>query len=307
MNRRHFLGQFVLGSAAVSTLGHSTLAARAAAGGLTINFVGMMGYVSRNDGSMLVAMPGHHPSGHYGHVPFLMARSGTAVASALGLTAMPGVHPGAFDQRLADAPAGSFVFRCLEGCDIEIETGTGAAVENRATQLAQMYAIANGKRLRNDLRRWSNATVTLRGGRLDNSAAHPDAGKVWSFGSHQQQLTDATLFNASSAIVRLAVGTSVFTYATDAQGAGELWVVSSAGPRSDVPDPKRLEHGALLFAYFADADPVVATCEQAEGRLTIATDLPCAATSASARGGAARIAPPYVELCYGGGWCDPCI
>ena len=236
-----------------------------------------------------------------------MARTGSAVATALGLTAMPGVVAGAFDDRLADAPSGAFVFRCLDGCDIEIDSGTNA-VDNQATHLAQMYRIAQGKRLRNDLRRWSNATVTLRGGRLDNSAAHPDAGKLWTFGSYQQPLTDATLYSAATATVRLAAGTTVTTYIADAGEMAELWVVSSAGPRTDIADPKRLDHGAILFQYFADAEPVTATCEQAEGRITLATELPCSTDALASRHARASAAmPPYVDLCYGGGWCDPCV
>jgi hypothetical protein len=306
VNRRHFLGQVVLGSAALSTVGRSPVTAQAAAA-VRVKFVGMMGYISRNDGSILVALPGHHPSGHYGHVPFLMARSGSAIASALQMSPMPGVQPAAFDDQLLTAPAGAFVYRCLDGTDIDIEAIAGGAVANRATHLAQMYKIAQGKRLRTDLRRWSNATVTLRGGALDNSSAHPDAGKTWSFGTHQQPLTDATLFSTSAATVRLAVGAEVLTYtATEGQPA-DLWVVSSAGPRTEIPDPKRLEHGALLFAYFAEADAVVATCAGAEGRITVATELPCPSGNASASSAAVRTAPPYVELCYGGGWCEPCI
>jgi hypothetical protein len=303
VNRRHFLGQVVLGSAALSTLGRSTIEARQSSG-LAVKFVGMMGYISRTDGSMLVALPGHHPMGHYAHVPFLMARTGSPIAGALGMTAMPGVVPGAFDDKLVGAAAGSFVFRCLEGCDLEIDTAAGGSVANRATQLAQMYAITRGKRLRNDVRRWSQATVRLRGGRLENSSAHPDAGKIWSFGSHQQRLTDATLYTAANATLRLAAGSTVHTFAS-AVGSGELWVVSSAGPRFDAPNPKRLEHGAILFQYFASAEPITATCEDAEGRLTEASDLPCSTSSASARGHVvARTAPPYSDLCYGGGWCD---
>jgi hypothetical protein len=311
VNRRHFLGQVVLGSAAVAAVGRPLAAARQQ-GGLAVKFVGMMGYISRSDGSIFVALPGHHPMGHYAHVPFLMARAGSAIAGALGMSAMAGVVPGAFDDRLVDAPPGSFVFRCLEGCDIDIETANGvSAVANGATQLAQMYAIAKGKRLRNDVRRWAHATVTLRGGRLENSSAHPDAGKVWSFGTHKQQLTDATLYTAADATLRLSVGSRVETFDSANSGDGELWVVSSAGPRSDAPNPKRLEHGAILFQYFADAEPITATCEDAEGRLTEASDLPCNVPSASAGAGvAARMAPPYSDLCYGGGWCndpDGCV
>jgi hypothetical protein len=185
---------------------------------------------------------------------------------------------------------------------MEISTGRADAVGNRATHLAQMYTITKGRRLRNDIQRWSQSTVTLRGGHLDNSAAHPDAGKIWSFGSHQQRLTDATLFTAPEATLRLTAGSRVATY----EAAGdELWVVSSAGPQTTAGDPRRLEHGVILFSYLADAEPVTATCEQAEGRITLASELPCASAALASRvGGVSKIAPPYAELCYGGGWCD---
>jgi hypothetical protein len=267
----------------------------------------MMGYITRSDRSMLVAMPGAHPMGHYGHVPFLMARRGSAIANALGLTPMPGVAAAAFDDKLVGAPDESFVFRCLDGCDLDVDGGT-TAVDNRATQLAQMYRIAPGKRLRNDLRRWANATATIRGGELTNSSAHPDAGKVWTFGAYQQPLTDATLYSAANATVRLFAGTAVTSYRPQAGEVAELWVVSSAGPRSDVPDPKRLAHGEILFQFFANADPLVATCEQAEGRLTVATELPCSQTAiASSVARASAAMPPHVDLCFGGGWCEDCV
>src|SRR5690606_4734386 len=123
VNRRHFLGQFVLGSAAAA-YASSTIAAQTGKG-LSVNFVGMMYYVRRSDGSLMVCVPGQHPLGHHQHVPFLMARAGSSIAAALGLVPMPGVVAGAFDNRLADVPAGTFVFRCLEGIDIDITTSDG--------------------------------------------------------------------------------------------------------------------------------------------------------------------------------------
>lgn len=304
MNRRHFLGQVVLGSVAAASTSSRIVTAQAV-GGLNVNFVGMMYYVRRSDGSVLVAVPGSHPLGHYPHVPFLMARSGSAVASALGLVPMPGVVAGAFDARLADASSNGFVFRCLEGVDIDIVAGDGTTVvDHRATHLAQMTRIAPGKRLRGDLRRWSPTTVTVRGGRLDNAAAHPDAGKVWTFGDYQQPLTDATLYSVPAANIRLSTGARVDTFTSNALAPAELWVVSSAGPRVDAPDPKRLEHSAILFEFLSGASAVIPTCAEAEGRITLATELPCAVTTvASTRGGFTAAAPPHVELCYGGGDC----
>jgi hypothetical protein len=274
---------------------------------LTVNFVGMMYYLTRSDRSLLVAMPGAHPSGHYGHVPFLMARAGTAIAAALKMAPMPGVVAGAFDNRLTNTGAGEFVFRCLDGSDVEIESASGdGGVDHRATHLAHMDRIAPGKRLRNDLRRWSQATIAVRGGRLDNAAAHPDAGKIWTFGDYQQPLTDATRYATSAATVRVSSGARVDAYHVS-ETASELWVVSSAGPRSDVPDPKRLEHSHVLFGFLSDATPVIPTCAEAEGRITLATELPCSSLAIASRsGGYVGTAPPFAELCYGGGGgcCD---
>ena len=300
MNRRHFLGQVVLGSAAASLV-HRPAAAQIG-GGLRIKFVGMMGYVSRSDGSLLIALPGQHPVGIYTHVGFLMARAGSSIAKALGLTPMPGVVAGAFDMELADAPSDGFVFRCLDGADVDV-VAAGAAVDNRASQLAQMNLIAPGKRLRGNLRRWAQANITVQGGTLENSAAHPDAGKVWSFGSYKQRITDATLHSSTAAIVRISAGARVSTFATDSKAPADLWVVSAAGPRTDVPNPKRLEHGHVMFQYFADAEPVVPTCEEAEGRITLATELPCPAGVASTIRTVSRTAPPFTDFCPGGGFC----
>jgi hypothetical protein len=260
-------------------------------------------YVTRSDGSVMVALPGTHRFGHYGHVPFLMARQNTAIASALGMKAHPGVVAGAFDARLANSSA-SFAFRCLEGLDIEVAAQGGGAVDHRATHLAQMHLITKGKRLRNDLRRWSIGSVSVRGGRLDNAAAHPDAGKIWTFGDVAQPLTDATVYRAGAATVRLYSGANVDAFTADAAQSSELWVVSAAGPRSDAPDPKRLEHASLLFEFFSESTAIVPTCAEAEGRITLATEYPCGATALAAlAAGAARSAPPFSELCPGGGGC----
>jgi hypothetical protein len=262
----------------------------------------MMGFVKRSDQSLLAALPGQHTLGHFVHVPFLMARTGSRIATTLGLTRMPGVAPAAFDQRLNEAPTDAFVFRCLDGADIAVAAGDGGvAVDNAATHLAQMNRIAPGKRLRGNLRRWSNSGVALTGGRLANAAAHPDAGKLWTFGTYQQPLTDAVTYTAPRGTIRFEAGAEVRTFTPAPDEAAELWIVSAAGPRTDIADPKRLEHGAVLFDYLVGADPVTAFCEAAEGRVTLATDLPCASTPlASTHGGAGYAYPPFVELCYNG-------
>jgi hypothetical protein len=306
VDRRLFLGKVVLGSTILSSLSPRVTRAEQATGTLKIKFVGMMGYITRSDRTIMVATPGHHPMGHYPHVSFLMARTGTPIAQSLGLTSMPTVVAGAFDDTLANEPSGAFVYRCLDGCDLDVDGGT-VPVVNRATQLAQMYTLRRGKRLRNDIRRWSPATALLRGGRLDNSSAHPDAGKLWSFGTHQQPLTDATLYSAPGGTIRLSAGASVLTHSPSPGETAELWVVSSAGPRTDVVDPKRLPHVELLFRFFADAEPIIPTCAEAEGRITLATDLPCAAGASASRIVRGNgMMPPHFDLCAGGGWCDPC-
>jgi hypothetical protein len=301
VNRRHFVGQVVLGSA-VASFARPRLDAQTT-GGLRIKFVGMMGYITRSDQSLLIALPGEHKMGHFSHVPFLMARTGSRIAKALGLTPMPGVVAGAFDIELADTQADAFVFRCLDGCDLEVRAQSGeTGVQNRATYIAQMQAIRPGKRLRHNLRRWAQSTITVQGGTLVNSAAHPDAGKVWSFGNYQQRLTDATLYGCSAGTVRLDSGARVSSFTSVGSAADELWVVSAAAPRTDAPNPKRLEHGQLLFEYFADAESITPTCDEAQGRITLATDMPCALGSASMGHAAATAAPPFSDLCPGGSW-----
>ena len=51
--------------------------------------------------------------------------------------------------------------------------------------MAQLQKIAPGKRVRGNIEKWASTTVPLRGGHIENSWGHPDAGKVWSFGSYQ--------------------------------------------------------------------------------------------------------------------------
>jgi hypothetical protein len=212
---------------------------------------------------------------------------------------MPGVAAGAFDDRLVNEAPDAFVYRCLDGTDMEVATSGAVEVDNQATQLAQMHRIAPGRPLRGNLRRWAHATVSLQGGRLSNGSAHPDAGKVFSFGSYEQSLTDAATYFASSAILRLASGAEVSTFAATDDDGGEMWVVSAAGPRMEVGDPKRLEHGHILFEYLDGASPVTAYCAEATGRITMATELPCAPAALASRvGGATPAYPPMVELCY---------
>jgi hypothetical protein len=299
VNRRHFLGQVAFGSAVLASHLRSPLAAsERPTGGLAVRFVGMMGFVERSDRSLMVALPGHPRMGHYLHASFLMARRGSSVASALGLMPMPGVVAGAFDQGLENTRPEDFVFRCLDHTDIDIVSAPGVEVDNQATQMAHMDRIAPGKRLRGNLRQWAHATVSLQGGRLVDAAAHPDAGKIWTFGSYSQRLTDAVSYHSPQARIRLGSGHEVRAFVANERDVAELWIVSAAAPGSETSDPRTLEHGAIVFDYLSDASPVTAYCAEAEGR-AIATELPCSAPRvASLTGGFARAMPPHVELCF---------
>jgi len=299
VNRRHFLGQVAFGSAALAAHVRSPLKAAEPSSGLTVRFVGMMGFVERTDRSMLVALPGHHRMGHYLHAPFLMARRGSAVATALGLTPMPGVVAEAFDHNLAKTRPDEFVYRCLDGHDMDIASRVDSvAVDNQATQMAQMNRIAPGKRLRRDLRQWAQVAITVQGGRLVDAAAHPDAGKVWTFGSYSQRLTDAVTYSSPVAAIRLGAGSELRSFAVSERDAAELWVISAAAMRKEFSDPRTLEHGAVAFEYLADATPITAYCAEAEGR-DVFTELPCGTpVVASLAGSVARTAPPMSELCF---------
>ena len=61
--------------------------------------------------------------------------------------------------------------------------------------MALLNRIAPGKRVRGNIEKWASSTVSLRGGRIENSAGHPGRRqKVWAFGIYQQRLTDAVNF-----------------------------------------------------------------------------------------------------------------
>lgn len=300
MNRRDFVSRVSLGTAAVC----SGLAARSSASpwnsGLHVRFVGMMAFIERTDHSFLAATPGQQTRGHLSHRPFLMARAGSAAAAALDMKPAPNVVPGAFDLSLAGSRPGDFVYRCLDNTALDIVAGSAPQVANRATEMAQMSAIAPGKRVRGNVEKWASATVSLRGGRLENSGAHPDAGKVWSFGAYRQRLTDAVNYLAEGeATLRLTVGSEVRTLTT-ADGPSELWVISAALPNGGTMDPMRLEHSHVAFDFLSDATPVVAECASATGREVPETELPCVHPSSAGLGFAAAETrfPPWTELCF---------
>jgi hypothetical protein len=300
VDRRGFVGRVALGAAGLCTVNAHRLAAESA-GGLNLHFVGMMGFVGRTDGSFLVATPGPEAHGGLLHRPFLMARRGSRVAEVLDMRPAIGVNPSAFDMRLSNQRPGDFVYRCLENTSLDIVSGSHSAVTNGSTQMAQMAKIAPGKRVRGDIERWSPTTVSLRGGRLADSAAHPDAGKTWSFGQFRQRLTDAVDFTGTAeTVVRLTSGSEARALEASTKDVAELWVVSAALPRESSSNPRALEHSHVVFEYLVGAQPIIAECPDATGREVPETELPCVHPSSASLGFAAAETrfPPWSDLCY---------
>ena len=303
MNRRDFVSRVVLGGAAAAcaNLGSEAYAAPAS-GPFTLRFIGMMGFIERSDRSFLVATPGqtHH---HLMHVPFLMARAGSPAAIALGMKPVPGVVPAAFDTELIGTVPNNFVYRSLANTAVEVVSGSIDRVTNEATHMAQLQDIAPGKRVRGNLEKWAGSTVSLRGGRLENSSAHPDAGKVWSFGGYQQRLTDAVNYRSASGLptrVRLTCATEVHSVTIPAGVGADLWVISSADLGDRMNEPMKLVHSELLFDYLVDAKPVFAECADATGREVPKTALPFATPTTASMGvlGREATAPPLTDLCF---------
>lgn len=301
INRRQFVTRVSMGAAALAALPQSTTAAPS--GRLTVRFVGMMTFIERQDRSFLVATPGQHAMHHMVHTPFLMARAGTPIAKALGMVPVPGVIPAAFDTMLEGTAPGEFVYRSLENTALEITSGSTDAVRNESTQMALMNRIAPGKRVRGDIEKWASATVSLRGGRIEDSAAHPDAGKVWEFGAYRQRLTDAVNFNNSSGgrtTIRLTSGIEARSVTIDARETAGLWVFSAAVPGAGLGQPTTLEHSEVVFEFLVDATPIIARCPDATGRVVPLSPVPFVKpTSASlgavvAEGGM----PPWSDLCF---------
>ena len=303
MNRRQFVSRVSLGAAAVCTpLAHESIAA-AASGQVNVRFVGMMTFIERQDHSFLVATPGQHAFHHMTHTPFLMARAGSPIAKAFEMAPAPGVVPAAFDTTLVGTRPDEFVFRRLDNSALDIITGTNDRVTNEATELAWLNRIAPGKRVRGNVEKWALSTVSLRGGRIENSAGHPDAGKVWSFGSYQQRLTDAVNFRSEAGApttIRLTSATDARSFTAASGQVAELWVFSAAQPNGGIDDPTALEHSAVVFDYLVGATPIVATCPEATGRKVPDSDVPfVSATSASAGLVASEMRmPPLSEFCY---------
>lgn len=305
MNRRQFVSRVSVGTAAAWAASVASSAGAAPSGRLNVRFVGMMGFIERQDRSFLVATPGQHALHHMVHTPFLMARAGAPIAKALGLSPAPGVVPAAFDTELIDSSADQFVFRSLDNAAIDIVSGSAEAVANGATELAQMNRIAPGKRLRGNIEKWALATVSLRGGALENSSAHPDAGKVWQFGSYSQRLTDAVNFHnaqGESTTIRLTSAVEARSFTVRPGETVELWVFSAAVPGTGIEEPTQLEHSTVLFDYLVDATPVVAQCPDATGRAVPPTEMPFVRPSSASAGIIAEAGrfPGVSELCWMG-------
>ena len=302
MNRRDFVSRVALGAAAACTGFGRPVEAAPSSGQLKLRFIGMMGFVERRDRSFLVATPGntHH---HMTHVPFLMARADSRMAKTFAMKPVAGVIPAAFDTQLENTSPAEFVYRSLANASIEVVSGSNDAVTNYATQMAHLRSIAPGKRVRGNVERWASATISLRGGQIDNSSAHPDAGKVWSFGAYRQRLTDAVNYhnNAGAAtVLRLTSASDVSSVTVLAGEAAELWVISSADPGDRMNNPNQLIHSELAFEYLADATPVLAECPEATGREVPATKLPFVKPTSASVGVIGREAtmPPLTEFCF---------
>ena len=305
MNRRAFVSRVTLGAAAACTaIARPSFAKTTPSSGrLNVRFLGMMAFVERADRSFLVATPGQHGTHHMVHVPFLMARANSPVAKALGMSSATGVVPASFDTQLIGTAPGDFVFRNLENTAIEIVSGASDSVINNASQMAQLNKIAPGRRVRGNVERWASTTISLRGGEIENSSGHPDAGKVWSFGSYKQTLTDAVNYQnltGAATTIRLTSATDARTFTVNAGDNVDLWVVSAAVPESRDGNPTRLIHSELLFEYLVDAPVILAECPDATGREVPATELPYARPTSASVGGVAGGAtfPPLTELCY---------
>ena len=213
-----------------------------------------------------------------------------------------GVIPAAFDTEFVGTNPGEYVYRNLSNTSIEVISGADA-VSNEATEMAQLQKIAPGKRVRGNIERWASTTVSLRGGQLENSSAHPDAHKVWSFGSYRQRLTDAVNFRNSANVattIRLTCGADVRSYTVAGGETCDLSMISAATPDARMNDPMRLIHSEVAFEYLVDATPVIAECMEATGREVPATELPYVNPTSASAGliAAERTFPPLTDLCY---------
>jgi hypothetical protein len=214
-----------------------------------------------------------------------------------------GVIPAAFDTEFEGTNPSEYVYRNLSNTSIEVISGSADAVTNEATEMAQLQKIAPGKRVRGNIERWASTTISLRGGRLENSAGHPDAHKVWSFGDYRQKLTDAVNFmnvNREATTIRLTCGTDSRSYTVGAGETCDLTMVSAAAPDDRMNDPMKLVHSELVFEYLVDAKVVIAECDEATGRDVPRTELPYVTPTSASAGivAGASMFPPVTDLCF---------
>lgn len=302
MNRRDFVSRVALGTAACTLFTRESQAA-AAPGQLRMRFVGMMAFIERADRSFLVATPGQLASHNMAHVPFLMAKAGSPISKALGMAPARGVVPAAFDTEFVGSNPSEYVYRNLANTSIEVISGSADAVTNEANEMAQLQDIAPGKRVRGNIERWASTTVSLRGGRLQNSEAHPDAHKVWSFGSYRQRLTDAVNYTNTgrqATTIRLTSGTDVRSFTVGPDDACDVSLISAASFDDRMNDPMRLVHSSVVFEYLVDATPVVAECPDATGREVPASEIPYVAPTSASNGiiASASMFPPATDFCF---------
>jgi hypothetical protein len=301
MNRRDFVSRVALGTAAACTTIARPAHAAPAGTPVSVRFVGMMTFIERADRSFLVATPGQHALHHMTHTPFLMARAGSPIAKTFDMTPAAGVVPAAFDATLAGSNPGEFVYRNLANTSLDIVSGSADAVTNHADEMALMNRIAPNKRVRGNVEKWASSTVSLRGGRIENSEGHPDAHKLWTFGSYKQRLTDAVNYYGDGATaIRLTSAAEAVTFSGSTSETNELWVFSAAVPGESVGEPTMLEHSQVLFDYLVDATPVVATCPDATGRIAPATEMPFGVPTSASNGivASASTVPPWSEICF---------
>lgn len=302
MNRRDFVGRVTLGGVAAACTGFGKpVQAAASAGHVNVRFVGMMTFLERADRSFLVATPGQHALHHMMHTPFLMARAGSAIAKAFDMKPAPAVVPAAFDTELIGTNPSQFVYRNLANTSLDVVSGASAAVTNHADEMALMNRIAPSKRVRGNIEKWASSTVSLRGGRIENSEGHPDAHKVWTFGSYRQKLTDAVNFYGDGpTTIRLTSAIEAVSFTGVANQDNQLWVISAAMPGAAAGEPTMLEHSEVLFDYLVDATPIVATCPDATGRIVPATELPFAPATSASNGiiASSSTMPPWTDICF---------
>jgi hypothetical protein len=302
MNRRAFVSRVTLGGVAAACTGFGkSVQAEPAPINANVRFIGMMTFIERADRSFLVATPGQHALHHMMHAPFLMARAGSPIARAFAMKPAAGVVPAAFDTALIGSNPSEFVYRNLTNTSLDITSGGSDAVNNRADEMALMNRIAPTKRVRGNIEKWASSTVSLRGGRIENSEGHPDAHKVWTFDKYQQRLTDAVNYVGSGATtIRLTSAVEAVTFTGEASGINQLWVISAAMPGEAVGEPTMLEHSEVLFDYLVDAKPIKATCPDATGRLAPATELPFVGGTSVSNGIIASTStmPPWSEFCF---------